>query len=121
CLERAFGHLQIEPIEHPQLLFATEENLGDALEIDHRLSVRFHQLPFFLMRCPSDSSGEGDETTRVPGPGPSMSSKPPAKGGPSLIGATLVTPSFTTNTTWPPLRSATALDGTTVFGFSLMA
>src|SRR5258706_4388817 len=62
-LERTFGHLKIETLQHANLLLAAEEDLRDSLEIDHRLAIRFHQLPFSLMRCPSDSSLERAVTT----------------------------------------------------------
>src|SRR6185295_12251692 len=109
---------------------------GDAAELDDRLARRpvrglgsvasllgggFHQLPFSLIRCPSDSSGVGLATTRVPGAGPSTSSKPCPNGGPSFTGAILRTPSVITNTTLLPFRSAMAVPGTTFFGFSLIA
>src|SRR5690606_31759414 len=110
-LERAARDVEVERLEHAQRLAASGELLRQTAELDEGLlrlggarAVRGRRLGrgfcghelFSLIACPSARAGGGCLTMRVPGDGPSMSSKPDPKAGPSFTGTRRTLPSSTT-------------------------
>src|SRR5262249_25137318 len=135
-LERALRNFEVQVIQDAHRLFAAEERLRYAFEIDDglfgraiRSAVRFfvsHHVPFSLTFCPSSRSGGGLVTMRVPLAGPSRSSKllpfaPSPRRGPNVTGATCTTFPSMMNATFLPLRSVTAEAGMTFLGASFNA
>src|SRR5205823_3312249 len=112
-LERALGHVEVDPVEHRQLLPIAPVHLAQVADLDDgsgelRGGNGFGHHCFSLIRMPSFSCGGGERTTRVPGGGPSRRTTRFPSGAPVITG-TLFTVPFccTTNTALFSPRSTT--------------
>src|SRR5581483_8507043 len=132
-LERSLGHVEIDPLEHRDVLLAALIHLAHAAYFDdglaavrllgalRRRGLAVAHFFFSLIGNPSRISEVGLRITCVPALGPDTSSICVPICGPSLTACWRACPSSTVNSTGSPSRRAIASAGATSLGAALSA